>query len=326
MEEVKRGFKIKTIEEIIKNKVKAWLNSIHILKEDGSLDKETAETLKKEITENYFVTGGAIASMLQGEMPNDFDIYFKDATVAKKVTDYYLNQVKHPENSRISKIESVVETETDINRVKIIVQSAGIIDENVDLEQYKYFEQESPSEISDFFKVQDKYDTEENHKGKFKLLFASTNAITLSDDVQLVLRFIGEPETVHKYYDFVHCTNYFSESTGLVVNQQALISILSKELKYVGSKYPICSMFRIKKFIQRGWTITAGEMLKIAWDINNLDLDDLQVLEEQLVGVDAAYFLELLNVLKKQGYSKDKPLDRTYLFEIINRVFDESEL
>jgi hypothetical protein len=81
-------------------------------------------------------------------------------------------------------------------------------------------------------------------------------------------------------------------------------------------------MFRIKKFLNRGWTITAGEMLKIAWDISKLDLDDMAVLYDQLIGVDAAYFHQLITILKKVDRTE---LDRTYLFEAINRVFDQKD-
>ena len=95
---------------------------------------------------------------------------------------------------------------------------------------------------------------------------------------------------------------------------------LTKELKYVGSRYPICSLFRLKKFIRRGWTITAGETLKIAWDINKLNLMDREILYDQLCGVDAAYFHEIIAALKGVG-----DIERTYLFELINRVFDGEE-
>ena len=102
---------------------------------------------------------------------------------------------------------------------------------------------------------------------------------------------------------------------------EALESTLARELKYVGSRYPVCSMFRLKKFIKRGWTITAGEMLKIAWDISKLDLNDREVLQDQLTGVDAAYFRQIIDLLAKD----DKPIERTYLFELINRIFDEDQ-
>ena len=60
-------------------------------------------------------------------------------------------------------------------------------------------------------------------------------------------------------------------------------------------------------------------MFKIAYDAAQLDLNDVSVLQDQLTGVDAAYFGEVIAVLKKDC---NKNIDRTYLFELINRVFD----
>jgi hypothetical protein len=200
--------------------------------------------------------------------------------------------------------------------VTIKVQSAGITGEEVEQDEYDYFESyPNPSaRMEQYLNGASHRDT-----GKYTALAITTNAITLSDKVQVVLRFVGPAKEIHKNYDFVHTTNYYTEEEGVVLNQPALESILAKELKYVGSLYPICSMFRIKKFIQRGWTITAGEMLKIAWDISKLDLNNRDVLQDQLTGVDAAYFNQLIRLL-----GEGQEIDRTYLFELVNRVFDQN--
>jgi hypothetical protein len=137
--------------------------------------------------------------------------------------------------------------------------------------------------------------------------------------VQVIFRFTGPPEEIHHNFDFVHCTNWYADGE-LHLNQAALEAILSKELQYIGSLYPICSVFRIKKFLQRGWTITAGTMLKISWDISELDLSQREVLQEQLVGMDAAYFHQVIALLREGD-----TIDRTYLYELINRVFDTDE-
>jgi hypothetical protein len=155
--------------------------------------------------------------------------------------------------------------------------------------------------------------------GKFSVVCMTTNAITLSDKIQIILRFTGDVNEIHKNYDFVHCTNCYRDGK-LTIRQDALLSIITKELRYIGSLYPVCSMFRLKKFIKRGWTITAGEMFKIAYDISKLNLDDINILEDQLTGVDAAYFNEVINILRKES---NRDINRTYLFELISRVFDE---
>jgi hypothetical protein len=201
-------------------------------------------------------------------------------------------------------------------RVEIKVQSAGIAGEEMDQKQYEYFESypDATSRTMAYLEGAAARST-----GKYSALAITTNAITLSDQVQVILRFVGPANEIHKNYDFIHTTNYFTEEQGVVFNEPALEAILARELKYVGSRYPICSMFRLKKFLNRGWTITAGEMLKIAYDIGALDLNDAKVLQDQLTGVDAAYFNQILALIKEEG----KPIDRTYLFELVNRIFDE---
>lgn len=298
----KRGFKKKTIEQTIVNQIKGWLQSIE--------DIELRDTVKK----HYIVTGGAITSMLQGDLPNDYDVYLDNTEVAARLANYYVSRLPAVDNEK-TRIP-VVEVPPEGGRVTVKVKSAGIAGEDIDQDQYDYFESyPNPNKrISQYLEGAMQKDT-----GKYTALAITTNAITLTDKIQIVLRFVGPANEIHKNYDFVHTTNYFTESEGVVLNQPALESILSKELKYVGSLYPICSMFRIKKFIQRGWTITAGEMLKIAWDISKLNLNDREVLQEQLTGVDAAYFNQLISLLEE-----GKEIDRTYLFELVNRVFDNN--
>jgi hypothetical protein len=67
---------------------------------------------------------------------------------------------------------------------------------------------------------------------KYQVAFFSQNAISLTEDLQIVLRFSGN--VTHKTFDFVHATNYFTFEEGLVTNVAAL-SILTKSLRYQGS-------------------------------------------------------------------------------------------
>ena len=156
---------------------------------------------------------------------------------------------------------------------------------------------------------------------KYRPIFISTNAITLSDSIQIVTRFYGTPELIHKNFDFVHCTQYYVHSERKVVtNEAALLSIQFKELYYVGSLYPLCSLIRIRKFIKRGWNINAGQIVKMAFQVKDLDLYDVNVLEEQLIGVDAAYFHQVIEIIKA-GVKAGHPLDQNYVVEVINKLF-----
>jgi hypothetical protein len=56
----------------------------------------------------------------------------------------------------------------------------------------------------------------------------------------------------------------------------------------------------------------------MAMQISKLDLSNIAVLEDQLTGVDTAYFIQLLDRLKEKDPEK---VDAAYLVEIIDRIF-----
>ena len=305
--------KAKTIQAVLKKKFKEWVESI----EDESLQ----ELVKK----NTIITGGCIASMLLREPVSDFDVYFRDRATCIRVAEYYILKFKENPPPKFAKSDKKVEifVDTDGDRIKIVVKSTGIASEDGG-EGYRFFEMAPDPGSTDAADYVDQAteviaNADDKSKSKYRPVFLSSNAITLSDKVQLVIRFYGEPEQIHANFDFVHCTNYWTSWDGnLVLNQDALQSLLSKELRYVGSKYPLCSFIRTRKFIARGWTINAGQFLKMAMQLNQLDLKSLDVLEDQLVGVDAAYFIEV--IAKLRGKNKDS-VDETYLMEIIDQIF-----
>jgi hypothetical protein len=132
-------------------------------------------------------------------------------------------------------------------------------------------------------------------------VWRSSNAMTLSNKIQLVTRFTGTAEEIHTNYDFMHCLCVYSFSTNkLSMPAESLECIINKELRFVNSKYPVCSLLRMNKFLKRGWFINAGQVLKICLAVNELDLKDPMVLKDQLLGVDSAYFRMLFKALENK--------------------------
>lgn len=169
---------------------------------------------------------------------------------------------------------------------------------------------------------------EAQKRGKYRVLFVTSNAITLSDQMQLIIRFQGEAADIHRNFDYLHCTSYWTSwEKKVVCSAETLLCIMNKELTYVGSLYPLCSIIRLRKFLARGYTINAGQIIKILWQVNQLDLSDPNVLEDQLVGVDSAYFTQVISALREK-LSKETPpegcrveVDGTYLMTLIDKVF-----
>jgi len=147
------------------------------------------------------------------------------------------------------------------------------------------------------------------------------NAISLNDKVQLITKFVGTPDKISKNFDFVHCMCYYEPfSDNLVVPADAAVSMLTKELKYRGSLYPLASIIRTRKFIKRGWSINAGQYLKMVLQLQKLDLYDLDVLKDQLMGVDTLHFNQMLQQVGDLN-AEDGQVDALYLVELIDRFF-----
>lgn len=289
------------------------------------------EKVRDLVAKNTILTGGAIVTLITENRVNDYDFYFRNRKTCLAVAEYYVRQFKQNPPPRFKAggevaiyVDSSDQTE---GRIKIVVKSAGVAGEDsAQGQDYAYFEGDGNPENQEAFldaalKVdEDRKAVEEPKPDRkpFRPVWLSANAISLSDKTQVVIRFHGEPDAIHENYDFVHCTlAWTSWERRIRGSAEAWECILTRELRYVGSRYPVCSIFRVRKFVQRGWTITAGQLLKIMWQVRALDLTNFSVLEDQLTGVDVAYFKQLLDALKDKG--KDR-VDETYLMELLDRM------
>jgi hypothetical protein len=308
--------KRKTIEKVIKLKMLKWIDTL-------------PEELRKPVKDNILVSGGCITSMFLKEPINDFDVYIQDIDVLYDLANYYLpNRVFHGKNK-----EEYVKEYLEEKSYK------GDFKDYLNEDQFKIF-----GEIGDvsqnFLRIKnlkidqikmlvpyegfklERDDKKEVQENSFIPVFISENAISLSDHLQIVTRFSGGPKKIHSTFDYIHATNYFTFDKGLVTNVKALECILTKELKYQGSLYPLTSIIRMKKFIARGWTMNAGEVLKMMFQVSELDLKNPDVLEEQLIGVDVAYFAALIAILR--GADKTT-IGYPYLKDLIDKVFNNHE-
>lgn len=292
------------------------------------------EKVKEVIKQGTIITGGAIVSLLEGEKPHDYDMYFKDFKTCYEVANYFIKQFNSSHSKKaelriqdadfnmeehekkwidLEKAKSQV-AESKEPRIKAFIQSDGI---SGDMEDDEIEEMQTNIEPdTDITK-------ELEEEPKYQAKFITSNAISLSGKIQLVIRFYGEHDKIHENYDFVHCTNYWTSwDRKVVLKQEALEAIINKELIYVGSKYPLCSIIRTRKFIKRGWNINAGQYLKMCMQLNDLDLKNVNVLEDQLVGVDSTFFSMLVSALEKK--KEDDPnfeISNEYVAAIVDKIF-----
>lgn len=294
--------KRRTIRNVIQAKISDWLESL------------PAE-LQLEVKNKIIVTGGSIVSLYTGNKINDFDIYFKDLETTKKVAEYYAGRA---ETELDTIVEVRVEEQMNIKgeletRVINYVPSSGVAgDTSVDSEADDRLEDAGVD-----------VDVKPEQDEKYRLQFISANAITLSDKMQLITRFYGDPAEIHRSFDFAHCMGYYDTGTKeLHVTVEALEAMLSRTLIYRGSLYPVASIFRMKKFVERGWRIGAGELFKIMYQISKIDLDDLETLIDQATGADLLYmmaFIERLKSAKESGIQ----ITNDYVMELLDAIFND---
>lgn len=288
-------------------KIDDWLKSIN---DDGIVD-----TIKN----NAIVTGGALVSLLNSEEPNDYGIYFKNQESCFAVAQYYASKWNnmYPGKPKVEIQKGFKDFDNNIvdeDRITCFIRSVGIAKED------------NENGIDDETEnIEDPFTREEceSDKPKYRPRYFSTNAISLSDKIQIVIRFYGDVEEIHKNYDFAHCTCSYDYKNNMVnLPEKALECIINKELYYIGSRYPLCSIIRTRKFITRGWHINAGQYLKMCLQLNELNLHDFNVFKDQLTGVDSYYFEQAISgIEKRMQEDKTFEVDNNYLFEVINRIF-----
>ena len=298
----------KNIKKHLNNKLSDWIANVD------------DENIKKILNENVIVTGGAIVSLLTGETLHDYDVYFRTQEACLAVANYYVSKWNATHSDKPVSVRFCKET----GKIDCFVSSKGIADEEEKGGSCISYNFESTAFEDEMTGIEHEPDeTEEDSKEKYRPRFITSNAITLSNKIQVVTRFYGEVEDIHKNYDFAHCTCAWSSwNNELFLPQKALECIINKELYYIGSKYPLCSIIRTRKYIERGYHINAGQYVKMCMQLNELDLKDVKVLEDQLTGVDTTYFQVMVDALQKHmEETGEQKVDTTYAMNLINKLF-----
>lgn len=332
----------KTMKQIITTKVRAWLDTIN--------ENEVRAAIQKDL----IITGGCFTSMIQNEVPKDFDCYFRTKETVLKVAQYYAdvwNEQHSPKENgagfkcKVMVLDGANPSDDILNyfgekkvksgttgavivdncppeRVKMVFPSDGYTGDPEEVQAAEELGTGTVEVVEELDEIKAD-EILEKEKKEFNPVFISSNAITLSKGIQIVVRFYGEPTDIHNTYDFEHTKAYYDFGKNLLeIPRKVYECVVNKTLIYTGSKYPVCSIFRLRKFINRGWKVNAGQMLKICLQISELNLMDINVLEDQLIGVDSLYFINLIQQFREQKEKDDTfELTSNYVISIIDKIF-----
>lgn len=144
----------------------------------------------------------------------------------------------------------------------------------------------------------------------FKAVFTSPNAISYKND-KICIQLIIIPELIGlgyvellKEFDFTICMGAFSMKENRFYHDKDFLTDLNERrlIFNIKAKYPMASMYRILKYIKRGYKISGLEIVKISLSIHNLKMANYRDLRKQLMGIDTLFLKELTDDL----LSKDK--------------------
>lgn len=291
----------RNIAKNLHKKVEEWLKT---------LPTDVAQTLKS----NILISGGCIPSLVMEEDLKDYDIYLQSKESVKVLAEHY-TKTFNTQEGRPQTYPSGV----------LVIDGAENNEDNYSGAMINLSEDRIKLWLACWSGL---IVTKKKHKElpEYAPIALTSNSITLKGKIQIVLRFHGDADQIHKNFDFLHCTATYRHSKvgGKVkIPSKVYDMIINKRLEYVGSLYPLASMFRIRKFLNRGYVCPAATMLKIALHISELDFTDPAVLEEQLTGVDIVFLGMIITEIQKI-VKEGRTLDKTLLLSIIDKCVEDS--
>lgn len=157
-------------------------------------------------------------------------------------------------------------------------------------------------------------------------IFRTENAWSFKNNgvkVQYICKVVGSETEILKNFDFtVNECAYNPKVKDFVMNEDYfLYDLCSKRLRYnINGKYPVASLWRVNKYIKKGFSLPAIESIKLALRINNLHITTYKDLKEQLEGIDTLFLKDLTDKFLE---NPDKEFQFNEALELMNKVLEE---
>jgi hypothetical protein len=158
--------------------------------------------------------------------------------------------------------------------------------------------------------------------------FVTKNAVSYrikKELVQLVRCTFAQPRDMLGTFDFTICMASYNPrhhaENDFIFDPLFMPDLAARVLRYNPGPYPIASLWRMKKFLLRGFNLPAVESIKLALAINNLNLDTYEALKNQLEGIDTSFLKDVTDQLMNKGaetYDFHRAID--FMNEILSRI------
>lgn len=134
--------------------------------------------------------------------------------------------------------------------------------------------------------------------------------------VQLIKCVLGDPSKIITGFDFTICQGSFSLNSGFAFGDEFFLHLAQRKLVFnIAAEYPICSLYRARKFIQRGFHFSGIEAIKLGLRIHALTINTYADLRKQLMGIDTLFLKDLTDSLQGDA---EKSYDFNQFMETLN--------
>jgi len=267
----------------------------------------SSTVFNKEILCSSFIAGGAIVSTAKDEHVKDYDLFFTTTKAATAVFNTLIQRIG---------VGSYFKLQFDVDPINPNLQRGRLV-----------LARETQVSIEDL--IEEFNDTVKKLKGNKRVkvypCYLSKNALTLTNGVQLIFRFIGEPKEVFTTFDYEHCKVYWRPNPlGLLLGSvyyegRSQESLAKNELIYTGhTRFVLSAISRLNKFIKRGWGVSPSSLLSLAVSASKVDWSDPAALEEELLGI---YGIESKTLKTILGMcSENNKIDLDKIVQVLGEV------
>lgn len=123
--------------------------------------------------------------------------------------------------------------------------------------------------------------------------------------LQLIKCVTGTPNKIIDGFDFTICQGAFHIQSGFTFGDDFFRHLAQRRLVFnIKAGFPICSLYRARKFMKRGFSMSGIEIIKMGLAIQNLKIDTYADLRKQLMGIDTLFLKDLTDSLKGEEEKK----------------------
>lgn len=131
------------------------------------------------------------------------------------------------------------------------------------------------------------------------------------------------PHEVIRRFDFTICQGAFMADRTFYLGEFFLQHLAQRRLVFnLTAEFPICSLYRTRKFIARGFVFSGVEAIKLGLAIQQLKIENYGDLKKQLLGIDTSFLKQLTDSLDSKAAAKFELNEFEALFAEHLRMID----